>query len=157
MQDPLFVSASTKDWHLTPSSPAIGFSNANYVQTVDKDGVTRGPRYDAGAYQFVAVSLSPNSVTFGSQSVNTASAPQTIRLTNNGNTVLTITSISIAGASAGDFAQSNSCGTALPTSGSCLISVTFTPSATGIRTGVLTIMDNASNSPQTASLTGTGQ
>ena len=52
--DPLFVSPSTKDWHLTSTSPAIGYSNTSYVQPVDKDGVTRGPDYDAGAYQYLA-------------------------------------------------------------------------------------------------------
>jgi hypothetical protein len=34
--------------------------------------------------------------------------------------------------------------------------VTFTPKATGTRTGQLSVSDSASNSPQTASLTGTG-
>jgi|GEM_PF-885360 len=54
VSDPLFVSPSTKDWHLTSTSPAIGYSNTSYVQPVDKDGVTRGPDYDAGAYQYLA-------------------------------------------------------------------------------------------------------
>ncbi len=130
-KDPLFVSATTKNWHLTPLSPAISFSNPSYVQPTDKDGVTRGPGYDAGAYQFVSVSLSPNSVTFASQSVNTTSASQTVNLTNGGNMALSITSISITGANASDFAQSNTCGTSVPAGGSCTISVTFTPSATG--------------------------
>jgi parallel beta-helix repeat protein len=157
-QDPLFVSTSTKNWHLTSSSPAISFSNSAYVQPLDKDGVTRGPGYDAGASQFASVSLSPNSLTFASQSVNTSSAPQTVNLTNSGNTTLSITSISIAGTNAGDFAQSNTCGASVAGSGgSCTISVTFTPSAAGTRTGTLTITDNANSSPQTVSLTGSGQ
>ncbi len=156
-QDPLFVSAPTKNWHLTPSSPAISFSNTNYVEPVDKDGVTRGPSYDAGAYQFVSVSLSPNSLTFASQSVNTTSTPQTVNLTNSGNATLSITSISITSTNAGDFAQSNTCGTSVAGGGSCAISVTFTPTATGARTGTLAITDKASGSPQTISLTGSGQ
>jgi len=156
-QDPLFVSTSTKNWHLTSSSPAISFSNSAYVQPLDKDGVARGPGYDAGAYQFASVSLSPNSLTFASQSVNTSSAPQTVNLTNSGNTTLGITSISIAGTNASDFAQNNTCGTSLPGGGSCTISVTFAPSATGTRTGTLTITDNANSSPQIVSLTGSGQ
>ncbi len=156
-QDPLFVSAPTKNWHLTLLSPAISFSNPTYVQPTDKDGVTRGPGYDAGAYQFVSVSLSPNSLAFGSQSVNTTSAPQTVNLTNSGNTTLNITSISIGGTNGGDFAQSNTCGASVASGGGCTISVTFTPSATGTRVGTLTITDNASGSPQTVSLTGSGQ
>src|SRR2546426_1040597 len=38
----------------------------------------------------------------------------------------------------------------------CTINVTFTPIATGTRTGAITITDDASDSPQTVSLTGTG-
>ena len=49
--DPLFLSPSGLDWHILSSSPAIGFSNMNYIQTVDKDGVSRGSSPAAGAYQ----------------------------------------------------------------------------------------------------------
>ena len=40
--DPLFASPSGLDWHILATSPAIGFSNMNYVQPLDKDGVARG-------------------------------------------------------------------------------------------------------------------
>jgi hypothetical protein len=40
---------------------------------------------------------------------------------------------------------------------SCTISVTFTPAADGSRSGTLTITDNAGGSPQSVTLTGTGQ
>jgi hypothetical protein len=49
--DPLFVSPSALDWHILASSPAIGFSNLNYIQPVDKDGVSRSTLPAAGAYQ----------------------------------------------------------------------------------------------------------
>jgi hypothetical protein len=49
--DPLFLSPSGLDWHILTSSPAIGFSNLNYIQPVDKDGVSRGTSPAAGAYQ----------------------------------------------------------------------------------------------------------
>jgi hypothetical protein len=49
--DPLFINPSSLDWHLTSSSPAIGWSNSSYVLPVDKDNNPRGPGYDAGAYQ----------------------------------------------------------------------------------------------------------
>jgi len=49
--DPLFVSPSGLDWHILATSPAINFSNMNYVQPVDKDGVPRGTSPDAGCYQ----------------------------------------------------------------------------------------------------------
>jgi Phosphoesterase family/Putative Ig domain/Abnormal spindle-like microcephaly-assoc'd, ASPM-SPD-2-Hydin/Immunoglobulin domain len=49
--DPLFLSSSGLDWHILATSPAISFSNLNYIQPVDKDGVSRGTLPAAGAYQ----------------------------------------------------------------------------------------------------------
>jgi hypothetical protein len=99
-----------------------------------------------------SVSLSPTSLAFGSQTVGTTSVPQSVTLTNSGTAALTITAISAAG----DFAQTNTCGGSVAQGGSCTIGVTFTPTAAGARTGSLTIADNAANSPQSVSLTGTG-
>jgi large repetitive protein len=45
---------------------------------------------------------------------------------------------------------------AVPAQGTCKIGVVFTPTATGTRTGALTLSDNAANSPQAVTLTGTG-
>jgi hypothetical protein len=98
------------------------------------------------------ISLSPTSLSFGPQLLGSASAPQTITLTNPGSAALTITSI---GAS-GDFSQTNTCGASVASAGTCTISVTFTPTAAGLRTGTISVNDNAPGSPHTASLTGTG-
>jgi hypothetical protein len=65
---------------------------------------------------------------------------------------LTITS----GAASGDFAETNSCPASMAPAGTCTINVTFTPTATGTRTGSLTIKDNATGSPQTVTLGGAG-
>jgi hypothetical protein len=102
------------------------------------------------------VSLSPTSLSFGSQLVSTTSSAQAVILTNNGTAALSITGISITGTNAGDFAQTSTCGSSLASGGSCTISITFRPTATGIRSGTLTVSDNAAGSPQTAGLTGAG-
>jgi len=99
-----------------------------------------------------AASVTPASLTFNSQTVGTASAAQTVTLTNTGNAVLTITGISASG----DYGQTNNCAGTLAASAKCTISVTFTPTAAGTRTGSVSITDNASGSPQMVSLTGTG-
>ena len=96
--------------------------------------------------------VSPTSLAFGNQAIQTASAPNPVTLTNNLPTALSISSITVTG----DYTQTNTCGTALAAGATCTISVTFTPAATGSLTGTLTVTDSASNSPQTASLTGTG-
>jgi hypothetical protein len=97
-------------------------------------------------------SVSPTSLTFAGQTLGTTSAAQGVTLSNNGSTALTITSI----AASGDFAEADNCGTSLAAGGNCTINVTFTPTGSGTRTGTLSVNDNASGSPQTVSLTGTG-
>jgi len=97
--------------------------------------------------------LSPASADYGTQKVGTTSAAKTFTLTNNQNAALSNIVISTSG----DFAVSaTKCSTTLAAYKSCSISVTFTPKATGTRTGQLSVSDSASNSPQKASLTGTG-
>jgi hypothetical protein len=105
------------------------------------------------------VGLAPTSLTFGNQLLNTTSAAQTVTLTNTGTGPLTIISF----AASGDFAQTSTGATACPISpatlaagANCVISVTFTPTATGARAGTLTITDNAAGNPHTVTLTGTG-
>ena len=104
-----------------------------------------------------SVSLSTTSVSFSNQAVGTTSAASPVTVTNTGTVSLTFTSI----AAAGDFAVAASgttCSTTAPVaaSGSCVINVGFTPTATGSRSGSLTLTDNASGSPQTVGLDGNG-
>jgi hypothetical protein len=100
--------------------------------------------------------LSPGSLTFSGQAIGVASAPQSITLTNGQSLTLDITSITFSGTNSGDFTQTNNCGSTLAPGGTCTINVTFTPGGPGTRTALLNINDNGANSPQTASLTGTG-
>jgi hypothetical protein len=97
--------------------------------------------------------FTPTSLNLGGQLLSTTSAPaQAITLKNNGNATLNIASI----AASGDFHETDNCGNALPATMSCAINVTFTPTATGARSGNITVTDNANGSPQTAALSGTG-
>ncbi|HYX53487.1 MAG TPA: choice-of-anchor D domain-containing protein [Candidatus Limnocylindrales bacterium] len=96
--------------------------------------------------------LSPTSVSFASQMVGTRSTAQTITLTNTGGAALSISGINVTG----DFSQTTTCGTSLAAGASCSIQVTFAPTATGSRTGTISVTDNAAGSPHSASLSGTG-
>jgi uncharacterized protein (TIGR03437 family) len=109
------------------------------------------------ASQPTTTTLSVTSLSFGNESVDITSAPQTVTMTNIGTSALDINGISIAGTNSADYAETNTCGGSLAASTSCSIFVTFTPTATGARTASINVTDNASNSPQTISLTGTGQ
>jgi len=98
--------------------------------------------------------LSTTSLQFSAQVLGATSAPQTITITNDGSDILFITKVTITG----DFAQTNSCEFAFGiNAGSlCTISVTFTPTAAGTRSGTITITDNAAGSPQSVALAGGG-
>jgi DNA-binding beta-propeller fold protein YncE len=106
----------------------------------------------AGTGGIPAVSLRPASLTFASQAVGTTSPAQPTTLNNTGSGPLSITSI----AASGDFAQTSNCGSVVNPGASCTLNVTFTPTATGTRTGSISITDDAAGSPHHVSLTGTG-
>jgi hypothetical protein len=99
------------------------------------------------------VTVSPNRLTFGAYPVGVTSQTDTVIVTNNQAVPLNISGI----AASGDFSSpTNTCGSGLAAHASCNVSVTFTPTTTGIRTGQLTINDDAAGSPQVINLTGTG-
>jgi hypothetical protein len=135
--------AGTRTGTLTITDNASGSP-----QTVVLSGTGGAPVVTAPA-----VTLSPNSLTFAPQMDGTTSAAQTVTLTNSGTAALTITAITASG----DFALTQNCGTSVAAGVNCAISVTFTPTAAGTRTGTVTITDNAGNSPQTVSLSGGGE
>jgi hypothetical protein len=104
------------------------------------------------------VSWTPASLTFGAQTVGTSSPTQTITFTNNATTALTIKSVTVTGVDNKDFTQTDNCGTSLPRKSSCSIIVTFTPTATGVRTADITVQDFlGGNQSQNIPLSGTGQ
>jgi hypothetical protein len=103
-----------------------------------------------------AVTLSPTSLVFGNQTVPTASASQTVTLSNTGTGALTISSLAIAGSNSGDFSKTTTCGSSVAAGGNCTVTVIFAPAVQGSRSAGLTITDNAAGSPHTVALSGTG-
>ncbi len=95
-------------------------------------------------------SLTPASLNFPPQTVNTTSAVQQVTLTNNGDTALTPIQVSISG----DFAVNNLCGASLAPHATCAMAVTFSPKSAGSAAGQLTMTDSLST--QTVALQGTG-
>jgi Bacterial lectin/Bacterial Ig-like domain (group 3)/Cep192 domain 4 len=95
-------------------------------------------------------------VSFGKVKTNSATATQTITVTSNGATDLSFNGVAIAGANPGDFSATSNCPSSIAPKGTCSISVTFSPTVKSLRTAILTVNDNAFNSPQAILLTGTG-
>src|SRR5438876_1812436 len=102
------------------------------------------------------VSLSTSKLTFGHLAVGTTSPPQSVTLTNIGSTQLNFTGITITGTNAGDFSETNTCGTSIAAKASCTLTVRFKPTATGTRKASLSVSDDGGASPQRVYLTGTG-
>jgi PKD repeat protein len=110
----------------------------------------------------VGIAVGPGAVVFPSQVVGTASAARTVRLLAAGSELLAIgVAVDGCGDTAGgtcpDFALSSvDCGASLEAGTVCSLAVSFTPSATGLRTGTISIEDNAPGSPHVIHLSGTG-
>jgi hypothetical protein len=101
------------------------------------------------------LSLTPTTLRFANV-VEFTSSTKTVTAKNKGTTPLTLTSI--AGSPA-DYAVTNNCPVSpatLAAGASCTITVVFTPTSIGTDNGTLTVTSNATGSPQSVALTGTG-
>jgi hypothetical protein len=141
----------------------MGVTDSTDFPTVNPLQATNHGSYDAFVAKISpggapAVNLTLPSFTFGPQQLGTTSAAQAETVTNTGTANLTISTVTIGGTNAGDFATSaDTCtGATLTPNGTCAVSVTFTPSAMGSRSASLNFTDNAAGSPQSITLAGTG-
>ncbi|GIH20715.1 choice-of-anchor D domain-containing protein [Rugosimonospora africana] len=98
------------------------------------------------------LSANPSSLSFASQALNTTSAAKSVTVTNTGTATASVSGVSVSG----DYTQTNTCGTSIAAGASCTVSVSFRPTASGTRTGTLTVSGNATNNPLTVALSGTG-
>jgi chitinase len=98
------------------------------------------------------LTLSPSSFNFGSTPVGTGTAWETFTLSNSSSSAVSISNVTVSG----PFVVSSNCGSSVAANASCPIYVYFAPTTSGAASGTLTVTDAASNSPQTAALSGTG-
>jgi hypothetical protein len=120
----------------------LTLTDAAGTQTVQLTGTALAPPTDI---------LNPTSLTLASTPEGQTSPVQTVTITNMpGDLPLTGISVSIAG----EFQQTNNCGTQLAGGAVCTINVVFVPTQVGALTGALTITDALKI--QTVSLSGTG-
>src|SRR2546421_751441 len=138
---------------------ATGARTATVTITDDAPGSPQSVSL-AGTGIVPAVTLAPTNLAFGTQRLSTTSPAQTVTLTNSGTATLSITSIALAGLDPGVFAiaAGTTCtnGATVVAGASCLVNLTFTPTAASARTATVTITDDAPGSPQSVSLAGTG-
>ncbi|MGC9946157.1 MAG: FG-GAP-like repeat-containing protein, partial [Bryobacteraceae bacterium] len=111
-------------------------------------------------FNLPVISVFPNSVAFGKEAVGKKSAPHIVTIGNPSGTPLSITSVKIAGADPGDFAETDTCPISpakLAPGATCAITVTFTAAASGKRSGKIELTDTVPGSPQSITLTGSGK
>lgn len=130
----------------TPATSGLRIGN---LWITDSDAASPQTLRLSGTAEGVLVS--PSSLKFGKQGVNTTSPPQKITVQNLEASVVNVGTIAATGA----FSQTNTCGASIPANGQCSISVTFTPTEVGSANGRLTITDSADD-PSIANLSGTG-
>jgi hypothetical protein len=142
-----FPTAGTYQMRIEPgaftlSSPA-SYSNPTAITQTITVTATPAP----------AVLLSSTALAFGSQTINTSSATQSVTVTNNGTASLDITAVTIAG----DFGFTG-CASPITLSpgASCTLSIFFFPTTEGVLAGSVSIVSNASGSPHVITLGGTG-
>ena len=134
---------------------ATGARNSSVVIT---SNATNNPRTSTlTGTGTLPLTVSPTSVAFGNQAINTTSSPKTVTLTNASPLLaIPITNVTLTGTVPGDYAQTNNCGSSIPAGGSCTVTLTFRPTATGARAGQLTITSGATTSPNNVTLSGRG-
>jgi len=138
---PTFMGAVAADLTITSNDPN------NPVITVPLDGIGIQP----------VAAVSPASVAFGNQIVNSPSTSQIVTFSNTGNMTMTISGITLSGADAAEYSISNNtCGATLNAGSNCTMSITFTPTVSGAAAAQLNIVSDAVNTPTTVPINGMG-
>jgi hypothetical protein len=119
------------------------------AQQVALNGTGTPPAAGSGG----AVTLSPISMDFGIQGVNSISSPQMLTVINSSSSPLSGMSIA---ASAGFAITNNACTVTVAPGASCTVGVTFAPQTTGKQDGAIQVTVNGSSVPFNLTVTGTG-
>jgi hypothetical protein len=98
--------------------------------------------------------ISPTSLSFGNVTTGTSSATQNVTITNTGNSNVVISQINLSGTGYG--MTGGSAPVTLTPSQNIIVAVQFSPTTAGAASGSITIVSNATGSPATITLSGTG-
>lgn len=133
-------------------STSVGVSNGVLVAGTFGRGIWQTALTTAGT-TLTTATASPTALDFGSETVGSTSAAQTVTVTNTGTSTLTTTEIELPDA----YLEQDTCvGKTLAAGGTCTISVSFDPPSTGAQDGTMVIKTNVSGGQLTVALTGTG-
>jgi len=102
----------------------------------------------------LTLGINPTSLSFGSITTGTTSATQNVTITNTGNSSVTISQITASGA--GFLLAGGSTPVTLSPAQNLTLSAQFSPTVSGSVSGGISVVSNATGSPATVSLSGTG-
>ena len=146
----------------TPSAPGprtatlrIYFASRPQPQDIALTGTGIAARPQATSSP--QVTLSPPTLDFGPQDVETASPSRPIMVTASGNAPATLAGIAVRGLDSQDFSPTRACeGATITPHHPCSINIAFTPGDAGLRSATLVLTFTGISKPATAFLSGTG-
>ena len=151
-QQPLSPGGScTIDVYFTPST--MGTRTGKLTITDDASNSPQTVALGGIGASSSGINISPTSLVFGSQVINTSSAGQKITVNNSGTVNITVNSV----AASGGFSKTDTCtGVTLTPGQSCTITASFGPVVTGPFSGAITINDTSAGAPHVVTMSGTG-
>ncbi len=144
--------------YVSGGTDSTDFPTVNPIQATQGGGGDVFVAKISAAATGPVLSPAPIRLDFSPQNTGTTSAGQPVTITNTGAASLTISTVTFGGTNTGDFGTSadNCAGATVAPNDSCTVNVTFTPTAPQGRSATLIFTDNASGSPQTIELSGSG-
>jgi|HubBroStandDraft_4_1064222.scaffolds.fasta_scaffold01280_2 hypothetical protein len=147
------ISGATSSTYTTPAETSAD-NNATFTVSVSNaaGSATSNPATLTVAASTLLLNSSASSLNFGNVTLPNSSA-QSVTLTNAGNSSITISNVTVSGAG---FNATGVSGIILTPGQTATLTATFAPAAAGSATGKIIVASNATNSPGTISLSGTG-
>ncbi len=136
----------------TPTTPGERMGNLIVESDAANPQLVVSLQGTASAAPVPVVELNPGAVAFGTALMGSGGGGTLVTLRNSGGASLELGRIYTVG----DFRVTHNCPTSVPPGASCQVTVAFSPSITGSRTGKLVVESNASGGNKEASLSGTG-
>jgi hypothetical protein len=149
------IGGATSASYTTPATTSAD-SGSQFTVTVSNAAgkvTSSAATLTVSAASTVILNASQSSLSFSSVNIGSSSVLPVV-FTNAGNSNVTISNIMVSGA--GYTASGVSSGQIVTPGQTATLNVTFAPSATGSLPGSVTITSNASNSPASITLSGTG-
>jgi hypothetical protein len=154
MRNGLSISGANGSSYVTAATSTADNGVAFSVMISNAAGSAASASATLSVAPATSILLNPNvsNLNFGNVNVS-SSGSQNVTLTNAGNSNVTISQVMVSGAG---FNAGGAAGLILSPGQTTVVNATFTPSTTGAASGTVIISSNATNSPATIGLTGTG-